>query len=107
MGAVLLLGILATTIRAAEPERTPANLHKACDRACLVGIMDQYMGALYQHDPKAVPKLALDYRMTENTGVMTVTRPSTIRLRAAATCRARTFRPRILRKAGKLSASAC
>lgn len=58
--------------RAAEPEWTAANLNKACDRACLVGIMDRYMDALYKHDPKAVPKLALDYRMTENTGVMEV-----------------------------------
>jgi hypothetical protein len=30
------------------------------------------MDAIYKHDPKAVPPLALDVRMTENTGVMDV-----------------------------------
>jgi hypothetical protein len=45
---------------------------KDCDRACLIGIMDGYMNALFAHDPKAVPPLALDARMTENTGHMDV-----------------------------------
>ena len=45
---------------------------KPCDRACLVGIMDGYMNAIFAHDPKAVPPLALDVRMTENTGQMDV-----------------------------------
>ena len=48
------------------------SLAKPCDRACLVGIMDGYMNAIFQHDPKAVPPLALDVRMTENTGQMDV-----------------------------------
>lgn len=30
--------------------------------------MESYMNAIYQHDLKAVPPLAIDYRMTENTG---------------------------------------
>jgi hypothetical protein len=75
VSAFLLLGGAVSSVsmlRAAEPEWTAANLNKACDRACLVGIMDRSMNALYQHDPKAVPKLALDYRMTENTGMMEV-----------------------------------
>src|SRR5271169_4121136 len=54
-----------------EPEWNPAAI-KECDRACLVGIMDGYMNAIFQHDPKAVPPLALDVRMTENTGHMDV-----------------------------------
>src|SRR5277367_3535636 len=45
---------------------------KPCDRVCLVGIMDGYMNAIFAHDPKAVPPLALDVRMTENTGQMDV-----------------------------------
>jgi len=49
-----------------------ASLAKPCDRTCLVGIMDGYMSAIFQHDPKAVPPLALDVRMTENTGQMDV-----------------------------------
>ena len=43
-----------------------------CNRECLVGIMDGYMNAIYKHDPKAVPPLAIDVRMTENTGRMDV-----------------------------------
>jgi hypothetical protein len=34
--------------------------------------MDGYLNAIYQHDPKAAPPLAIDYRMTENTGHMEV-----------------------------------
>lgn len=56
---------------AQEPEWNPAAL-KECDRACLIGIMDGYMNAIFKHDPKAVPPLTLDVRMTENTGVMDV-----------------------------------
>ena len=45
---------------------------KDCNRECLVGFMDGYMNAIYKHDPKAVPPLAIDVRMTENTGHMDV-----------------------------------
>jgi hypothetical protein len=55
----------------AEPEWNAANV-KECDHSCLVGIMDGYMNAIFQHDPKAVPTLAADVRMTENTGAMNV-----------------------------------
>jgi hypothetical protein len=65
---LLLPGLMAL---AGEPEWNAAN-QKPCDRACLVGIMDGYMDALYKHDPKAVPALSIDVRMTENTGVMSV-----------------------------------
>jgi hypothetical protein len=54
-----------------EPEWNPANIRE-CDRACLIGIMDGYMNAIFAHDSKAVPPLAIDVRMTENTGEMTV-----------------------------------
>jgi hypothetical protein len=53
------------------PEWNPANV-KPCDRACLVAIMDGYMNAIFKHDPTAVPPLAADVRMTENTGQMDV-----------------------------------
>jgi hypothetical protein len=37
----------------------PNDCHRDdIDRACLVGIMDGYRNAIYQHDPKAVPPLA-------------------------------------------------
>ena len=50
------------------PNAWDASRVKPCDRACLIGIMDGYMNAIFQRDPKAVPPLALDVRMTENTG---------------------------------------
>jgi hypothetical protein len=56
---------------AGEPEWNPEAI-KECDRACLVGIMDGYMSAVFKHDPKAVPPLSIDARMTENTGTMDV-----------------------------------
>src|SRR3984885_11770392 len=69
----------APQIAAASPqqEHAPApawnpGTFKDCDRACLIGIMDGYMNAIFAHDPKAVPLLALDVRMTENTGHMDV-----------------------------------
>jgi hypothetical protein len=43
---------------------------KECDRACLVAMLDGYLNAIVSHDPKAVPPLAADVRMTENTGQM-------------------------------------
>ncbi|HKV04027.1 MAG TPA: hypothetical protein VJO53_02845 [Candidatus Acidoferrales bacterium] len=78
--AVLVsFSILGATVPAAQPRpqqsRAPewnAAAIKECDRACLVGIMDGYMNAIFKHDPKAVPPLALDVRMTENTGQMDV-----------------------------------
>ena len=67
---VLLCGTALKMI-AAEPEWNAAAI-KECDRACLTGIMDGYMNAIFKHDPKAAPPLALDVRMTENTGQMDV-----------------------------------
>jgi hypothetical protein len=70
--AIFGMGLVATLpIVAAEPEWNDANV-KQCDRACLVGAMDGYISAIFRHDPKAVPPLAADIRMTENTGPMEV-----------------------------------
>jgi hypothetical protein len=81
---MLLLGLIAivtpgagiaaarpATQQTPEPEWTP-DVAKPCDRACLVEFMDGYMNAVFAHDPKAVPALAIDARMTENTGAMDV-----------------------------------
>jgi hypothetical protein len=57
--------------QAPAPEWDPSAA-KPCDRTCLLGIMDGYMNAIFAHDPKAVPPLAIDVRMTENTGHMDV-----------------------------------
>jgi hypothetical protein len=67
----LALWVLAAQLAAQEPAWNPAAI-KECDRACLVGIMDGYMNAIFQKDPKAVPPLSIDVRMTENTGQMGV-----------------------------------
>ena len=58
-------------VLAAEPEWSGSRV-KECNRECLVGFMDGYLNAIYKHDPKAVPPLAIDVRMTENTGRMDV-----------------------------------
>jgi len=62
-----MLALLMTAVFAQEPGWNPAAIRE-CDRACLIGIMDGYMSAIFKHDPKQVPPLALDVRMTENTG---------------------------------------
>ena len=67
----VLMCLAATRIAAQEPAWNAAAA-KECDRACLVGIMDGYMSAIYTHNTKAVPPLAPDVRMTENSGQMDV-----------------------------------
>ena len=42
-----------------------------CDRACLEGVVDQYLKAVVAHDPKAVP-LSEDVMYTENYQVVKV-----------------------------------
>jgi hypothetical protein len=68
---LLLCCLAAGLASAAEPEWNAASI-KECDRACLIGVMDGYMNAIFKHDAKGVPPLAIDVRMTENTGQMDV-----------------------------------
>src|SRR4051794_34869615 len=42
-----------------------------CDRACLEGLMEQYLAALVAHDPKRLP-LSADVKYTEQEQVMEV-----------------------------------
>src|ERR1019366_305589 len=42
-----------------------------CNRACLEGLVDQYLAAVVAHDPKRLP-LAADVKYTENDQVMDV-----------------------------------
>ena len=44
---------------------TPAVFAADCDRACLKGMLDQYLNAVIQHNPLSVP-LTPGYRQTEN-----------------------------------------
>jgi len=67
----LLACVLPAQLAAQEPAWNPAAI-KECDRACLVGIIDGYMNAIFKKDPKVVPPLSIDVRMTENTGPMDV-----------------------------------
>src|SRR5215510_15829820 len=69
--ACMLVFVITATVLAQEPEWNPARV-KECDRACLVNIIDGYMNAIFKHDPKAVPALAKDVRMTENTAQVDV-----------------------------------
>jgi hypothetical protein len=69
--ALLAAGLLVNGAAAGESEWNPAAITE-CDRVCLVGIMEGYMNAVFKQDPDAVPPLAKDVRMTENTGVMDV-----------------------------------
>ena len=62
--------VALSTATASEPAWNPAV--KECDRACLIEIMDGYMNAIFRHDPKTVPAMTIDVKMTENTGVMEV-----------------------------------
>ena len=69
--AAALCCMAAATVLAQEPAWN-ATAIKECDRACLVGVLDGYLDALLKKDPKAVPPLSIDVRMTENTGQMDV-----------------------------------
>jgi hypothetical protein len=71
LGVGVLLFTTASLMTASEPEWGPSRV-KDCNRECLVGFMDGYLDAIYKHDPKAVPPLSIDVRMTENTGRMEV-----------------------------------
>ena len=59
------LCLAAATVMAQEPVWN-ASAIKDCDRACLVGVLDGYVNAVFKKDPKAVPPLSIDVRMTEN-----------------------------------------
>lgn len=74
---LMTLAVAAGAGAAQQQEQRPApewnpSIVKPCDRTCLIGIMDGYMDAIFKHDPKAVPTVALDVRMTENTAPMDI-----------------------------------
>src|SRR5712691_3830695 len=71
IAAGVLFCVTDISAAAGEPEWNPASI-KECNRACLIGIMDGYMDAIFKHDPKTVPPVAADVRMTENTGQMDI-----------------------------------
>jgi hypothetical protein len=64
--ATLVTGYLASTVSASIG---PIPLD--CDRACLEGVVNQYLAALVKHDPRGLP-LSEDVIYTENDQVMKV-----------------------------------
>src|SRR5208282_2383619 len=70
LAATLLIIAGASTIengRAEDRDAPQGNTDATpCDRACLIGLMDQYRSALMAHDPMRLP-LASNIRFTENT----------------------------------------
>lgn len=64
----LALGLAAGQVRAepgpAAGSGPPAPVH--CPRACMEGLVDQYLAALVRHDPSGLP-LSKGVRFTENT----------------------------------------
>ena len=66
VAGTLLTAPFATALRGATGP-IPLN----CDRACLEGVIDQYLKALVAHDPSRLP-LSKDVKFTENNQVMDV-----------------------------------
>src|SRR5688572_33193948 len=64
--AALLVGSLGTRVSGSTG---PIPLD--CNRACLEGLMEQYLAAVVAHDPKRLP-LSADVRYTEQEQVMDV-----------------------------------
>ena len=59
-----ILGVVCVCV-AVVGGTVPAIGQAACDRACLRGILDQYLNAVVKHDPTAAP-LVVGFRQTEN-----------------------------------------
>jgi hypothetical protein len=66
--SVLAATALIVTFRA---NASTGPIPVKCDRACLEGVMDQYLAALVAHDPKRVP-LSAEARYTENDQLMDI-----------------------------------
>jgi hypothetical protein len=58
LGLVVMLGAIAGGTTAAQGQA-------ACDRACLRGVLDQYLNAVVKHDAAAAP-VVVGFRQTEN-----------------------------------------
>jgi hypothetical protein len=65
--ALVVLSALATLLIgfASHANASTGPLPIKCDRACLEGVVDQYLAALVAHDPKRLP-LSADAKYTEN-----------------------------------------
>jgi hypothetical protein len=61
----MVMGLVSFALAGALSAQNGAAKSGACDRACLEGLVDQYLDAMTAHDPKLVP-LAKNVRFTEN-----------------------------------------
>src|SRR3984957_834544 len=66
-GAIAAAGFTLVWNGSASTGPIPLN----CDRACLEGIVDQYLAALASHDPKRLP-LSAEIRYSENDQMMPI-----------------------------------
>jgi hypothetical protein len=57
--------------RGLAAQSQPARIPVDCSRACLEGLIDQYLAALVGHDPKRLP-LSADVKYTENDQMLEV-----------------------------------
>ncbi|HEY6507608.1 MAG TPA: hypothetical protein VIY56_06320 [Vicinamibacterales bacterium] len=69
--AVLAVAALVSGTFVAQLSGSTGPIPLTCDRACLEGIVDQYLKAVVAHDPKALP-LSEDVMYTENYQVVKV-----------------------------------
>jgi len=68
---VVIGALAAALILAPNTNASTGPIPIKCDRACLEGVMDQYLAALVAHDPKRVP-LSADAKYTENDQLMDI-----------------------------------
>ncbi len=69
--AVALAGALLCSFGLSGGARAATAAAGSCDRACLYGLMDQYLKALVAHDPSQLP-LSANVKFTENTNTMKI-----------------------------------
>src|SRR5450631_3644328 len=70
MRKIILFFILLAAV--ANAQNTQAKGGSACDRACLTGIVDQYLAAMVAHDSKKAP-FSTNIKYTENAAKLPLT----------------------------------
>jgi hypothetical protein len=71
LSALAVAAALLTAPFAAGLRGSTGSIPLKCDRACLEGVIDQYLKALVAHDPSRLP-LSKDVKFTENNQVVEV-----------------------------------
>jgi hypothetical protein len=71
LAAAIICAALVTGTVTVRLSGSTGPIPLACNRACLEGVVDQYLAALVAHDPKRVP-LSQDVMYTENSQVLEV-----------------------------------